>query len=214
MKLNSMIRGRRGWWKQGSWLALLVGGAMMNSDVGQGVAHAQQVVEGSQVSSSDEQEASASGKSGGASDGAEEPLKMAALAVSSIEESSDGISQQLQAARRDRDVVRVLCLGDKLSQVDVALRSAQSRKAALIVALERNDVDRAQHESLVLGVLAARVGVLLGESTQCVGEETGFIGEAEVTLSIDPKLPDDVSGDGALTAFPVLAPPSIGSAID
>lgn len=138
----------------------------------------------------------------------------AARAVSGIEDASRDIGQQLQGARRERDVVRVLCLGDKLGQVDVALRSARTRMEALGIALGRQDADRAQHESIVLEVLADRVRDLVGESSQCVGEETGFIGDAKITVSINPNLPDDDSGDGALSAFPVLAPPSIGSAID
>jgi hypothetical protein len=133
--------------------------------------------------------------------------------VMTIERASQSITRQLQAARKDRDVVRVLCLTDKLSQVDVALSSAQDRVGALRTAVERADADRSRHEYTVLEVLNDRVRVLVNESNQCVGEETGFIGDAEVSVSVDPNLPD------AETAFDLNSnapppPPNISSPIE
>jgi hypothetical protein len=106
----------------------------------------------------------------------------------------------------------VLCLSDKLNQVDVASRSAQDRYVALKTAGERGDADRARHEYTVLEVLNDRVRVLVNESNQCVGEETGFVGEAEVSVSIDPNLPEPETGF-ALDAY-TPPPPSISSPIE
>jgi hypothetical protein len=132
--------------------------------------------------------------------------------VATIEGSSRSILQQLQTARKDRDVVRVLCLSDKLNQVDVASRSAQDRLGALKIAVERADADGSRHEFTVLEVLNDRVRVLVNESNQCVGEETGFIGEAEVSVSIDPNLPDADTDFGYDWYPPPL--PSISSPIE
>ncbi len=132
--------------------------------------------------------------------------------VATIEGSARSILQQLQTARKDRDVVRVLCLSDKLNQVDVASRSAQDRLGALKIAVERADADGSRHEFTVLEVLNDRVRVLVNESNQCVGEETGFIGEAEVSVSIDPNLPDAETDFGLDWYPPPL--PSISSPIE
>lgn len=143
---------------------------------------------------------------------AEEMVARAKAFVAGIEQASGSISRQLQAARKDRDVVRVLCLSDKLNQVDVALSSAQDRLNSLRGAAERADVDRTRHEYTVLEVLNDRVRVLINESNQCVGEETGFIGEAEVSVSVDPNLPDaQTSFDANSNAPP--PPPNISSPI-
>jgi hypothetical protein len=133
--------------------------------------------------------------------------------VDGIERSAQSIQRQLQSARKERDVVRVLCLNDKLNQVDVALRSARDRVSLLQAAAERNDADRTRHEYTVLAVLSDRVRTLVGESSQCVGEETGFIGEAEVSVSIDPNLPDGNTGFG-LETYALPAPPNISSPIE
>jgi hypothetical protein len=143
----------------------------------------------------------------------EEMLSKAKAFVMGIEQSSGSISRQLQAARKDRDVVRVLCLNDKLNQVDVALSSAQDRLGSLRTAVARSDADRSRHEFTVLEVLNDRVRVLVNESNQCVGEETGFIGEAEVSVSVDPNLPNaDTTFDYNSNAPP--PPPNISSPIE
>jgi hypothetical protein len=143
----------------------------------------------------------------------EEMLSRAKLFVVGIEQSSGSISRQLQAARKDRDVVRVLCLNDKLNQVDVALGSAQDRLGSLRTAVARSDADRSRHEYTVLEVLNDRVRVLVNESNQCVGEETGFIGDAEVSVSVDPNLPNaDTTFDFNSSSPP--PPPNISSPIE
>jgi hypothetical protein len=133
--------------------------------------------------------------------------------VDTIEHAAQSIQRQLQSARKDRDVVRVLCLNDKLNQVDVALRSARDRVAALGAAVDRKDTDRSRHEFTVLEVLNDRVRTLVNESSQCIGEETGFIGEAEVSVSIDPNLPDGNTGF-ALDSAALPPPPNISSPIE
>jgi hypothetical protein len=143
----------------------------------------------------------------------EEMLNRAKQFVAGIEQSSGSISRQLQAARKERDVVRVLCLNDKLNQVDVALGSAQDRLGSLRTAAARSDADRSRHEYTVLEVLNDRVRVLVNESNQCVGEETGFIGEAEVSVSVDPNLPNaDTTFDSNSSSPP--PPPDISSPIE
>lgn len=143
----------------------------------------------------------------------EEMLTRAKQFVAGIEQSSGSISRQLQAARKERDVVRVLCLNDKLNQVDVALGSAQDRLGALRTAVESSDVDRSRHEYTVLEVLNDRVRVLVNESNQCVGEETGFIGDTEVSVSVDPNLPNaDTKFDANSNSPP--PPPNISSPIE
>jgi hypothetical protein len=143
----------------------------------------------------------------------EEMLNRAKQFVAGIEQSSGSISRQLQAARKERDVVRVLCLNDKLNQVDVALGSAQDRLGSLRTAAARSDADRSRHEYTVLEVLNDRVRVLVNESNQCVGEETGFIGEAEVSVSVDPNLPSAETTFDSNSSSPP-PPPDISSPIE
>jgi hypothetical protein len=110
-----------------------------------------------------------------------------------MDQGASFVRKQLADAREAKDVVKVLCLTDKLSQIDVAIRSARDRLPSLRTAAERNDADQSRHEFTVIQVLRDRVRALVAEANQCIGEETGFVGDSEVTVEIDPTIPDDPS---------------------
>jgi len=133
--------------------------------------------------------------------------------IATIERARQTIMRELQVARKDRDVVRVLCLSDKLNEVSVAQRSAEDRMEAARSAAERADQERVKHEYTVLEVINDRIRELVNESNQCIGQETGFIGEAEVSVSVDPNLPNANTTVGAMWS-PPPPPPNIASPIE
>ncbi len=106
------------------------------------------------------------------------------------------IRGQLGKARAERDVVKTLCLNDKLSQADVAVRSARDRNSALKEAAARNDSELTNHEFTILSVLGQRSQQLTAEANQCIGEEATTIGETKVSREVDPTLPPADETDG------------------
>lgn len=121
------------------------------------------------------------------------PAEMQAKAdtfLPQMDQGATAVRRQLQEARQARDVVKVLCLNDKLNQLDVAIRTARDRASSLRNAVDHNDADRARHEFTILEVLKDRARAVVAEANQCIGEETGFVGESRVTVSIDPNIPD------------------------
>jgi hypothetical protein len=119
----------------------------------------------------------------------QEQLAQAEVALTRMEQSATTVRHQLEAARVARDVVKTLCLNDKLSQIDVATRSARDRQSSLQAAVQRGDVELSNHEFTVLTVLRQRVEQLSAEANQCIGEEVAFVGQTQVTTTIDPDLP-------------------------
>jgi hypothetical protein len=138
----------------------------------------------------------------------QEQLTQAEAGVSRMEQVATTVRHQLEQARVARDVVKTLCLNDKLSQVDVAIRSARDRQVALQAAVQRNDVELANHEFTILTVLQQRAVQKGAEANQCIGEAYAFLGETQVTTEINPDLPSEDT-----TAFPptdqtlISAPP-------
>jgi hypothetical protein len=108
-----------------------------------------------------------------------------------MDQSAQTVRRQLEQSRESRDVVKVLCLNDKLNQIDVAIRAARDRMPVLMAALDKDDIDNSRHEFAVLQVLRDRVRTLVQESNQCIGEEAGFVGESKVIVSIDPGIPSN-----------------------
>jgi hypothetical protein len=116
------------------------------------------------------------------------PAQMVAAAkalLPAMDKSAAVVRRQLTLARQQKDVVKALCLNDKLNQVDLATRTATDRVSGLEAAANANDVERSRHQYTVVLVLNERVTTLVSEANQCIGEETGFIGESVVTVQID-----------------------------
>lgn len=108
-----------------------------------------------------------------------------------MEQAARGVRKMLEEARKQRDVVKTLCLNDKLSQIDVAIRSARDRRQQLQAAVTRNDAELANHEFTILTVLRQRVEQVVAEANQCIGEEAAFVGDTRVTTTVDPTIPPD-----------------------
>jgi len=139
-----------------------------------------------------------------------EQLAQSEAFLTRMESARMAVRKQLETARAERDVVKTLCLNDKLNQIDVALRSARERKQGLELAVNRNDVDLANHEFTILTVLRQRSEQLTAEANQCIGKEAGFIGDSAVTATIDPNLPDEDPSEFP-TAEIIVEPPACSS---
>jgi hypothetical protein len=98
---------------------------------------------------------------------------------------SQRVTQMLDDARRDADVIRVTCLNDKLTQINANLRTAQSRYASLQRIV---DAEQRKHELTVLSVLGQKLQVLDQESNQCVGQDLYETGPTKITTEIDTSL--------------------------
>jgi hypothetical protein len=121
--------------------------------------------------------------------------------IGKMSQAAATVRRQLDSARAQRDVVKSLCLSDKLSQVDVATRSAKDRQTALQAAAQRNDSELANHEFTMLTVLGQRTAQLIAEANQCIGEDLAFVGQTQVSVDYGP-LPGEDS-----TQFPPIDPP-------
>jgi len=123
------------------------------------------------------------------------------------------VASQLAEAKKKKDVVKALCLDDKVKQMKLATDTAKDRVVDLTSAVSQNDNDRAKHEFTVVQVLRDRVQTLIAEAQQCIGEETGFVGNTDVTVDIDPSLPDadpsDFPDDTLVSEPPVLSSPTL-----
>ena len=128
----------------------------------------------------------------------QDEVSQAEQMLAHIDQSAAAVRRQLEAARAARDVVKTLCLNDKLSQIDVAARSGRDRQASLQAAAQRNDAELAGHEFAIVTEHRRRADQLTAEANQCIGEEVAFVGQTQISVVIDPNVPTG----GDMTAFP------------
>jgi hypothetical protein len=137
----------------------------------------------------------------------QEQVGESAKHIARMEQAAAGVRKMLEEARKQRDVVKTLCLNDKLSQVDVAIRSGRDRRSQLQAAVNRNDSELANHEFTILTVLRQRSEQLVAEANQCIGEEAAFVGDTRTQVTIDPSIPPDETPYPATDPTLVVSPP-------
>lgn len=137
----------------------------------------------------------------------QEQLGESAKHLARMEQSAAGVRKMLEEARKQRDVVKTLCLNDKLSQCDVAIRSGRDRRSQLQAAVNRNDAEGAGHEFTILTVLRQRTEQLVAEANQCIGEEAAFVGDTRTSVIIDPSIPPDETPYPDTDPTLVISPP-------
>ncbi len=136
-------------------------------------------------------EASAAPPEGTVSVAAKPPppsVDAAEAAVARVDGAKARVRHMLDEARREKDVVKTVCLSDKLAQLQVASKSMRDRTSSLKSAITRGDIDLANHETSVLAVLRQRGEVLEGEASVCIGEPILRAGSFDSKVYVDPNI--------------------------
>ena len=117
----------------------------------------------------------------------------------------DKVVAELQAmveqARKQKDIIRLNCVMDKLAQVKVAMNIGDEAMQKLQEAASRNDDGAALHEYTRMTIVNQKVQVLQNEGQTCVGAELNYIGATRVEVEA-PDLPQGVTD-------PSLEPPPL-----
>jgi hypothetical protein len=123
----------------------------------------------------------------------------------------DRVQGMLTDARRDRDVIRITCLEDKLTQIRAHIASAEARHGELRAAVEANDGASREHQYTTIRVLATKLRDLSREAAQCVGQDVFEVPEATVS----GEGPDEIEDPTVLPTTPApdvpyIPPPASG----
>jgi hypothetical protein len=109
------------------------------------------------------------------------------------------VQSMLDQARKEKDTIKISCLADKLTQLEVNLQGIEERRSAFDEALSGGDEANIEQQFTVLQIYLSRIQSLMAESENCVGEGDVVVGESETTVTIDeditvddPSNPSDV----------------------
>lgn len=142
-------------------------------------------------------------------------LREANTTLESIAGTRRRLSDLLDRARTERDIIKVNCLNDKLTQVDVTLRSAREHFELLQNAVGLNNDGQRNHEFELVNVFRERSTSLEQAARLCIGEETGTFDPTStiVQVRIDPTItsedptqltPDSLAPERPLVTSPVM----------
>ncbi len=106
-----------------------------------------------------------------------------------IVEQARTISHMLRAARQAEDVVRRLCLDDKLNQIDIASQNATDSLEAMKAAAKVGEDIQARRDYFVVRSLAETAEAVAEEANQCIGGGAEPIKGASLNVTMDPEIP-------------------------
>ena len=119
------------------------------------------------------------------------------------------IVQLQEVARRQKDVIRLNCVNDKLLQLKQLLNIADVANNNMSEAIARGDEDARYHEFGRITIAYQQSQVLSTEAENCIGEDLTFLGPTTVTVE-EPNVPEDPTVQQG-PDFPVVQPLPVAS---
>ena len=115
------------------------------------------------------------------------------------------LQAMLEQARKQKDIIRLNCVMDKLMQMKANANIADQALQKLQEAVTRNDEGASLHEYTRITIVNQKVQVLQNEGQTCIGAELNYIGATRVEVEA-PDLPEGVT-DPTLEPPPLERPP-------
>lgn len=109
--------------------------------------------------------------------------------VSKMQDSLRTIVQLQELAKKQKDIIKLNCVNDKLLQVKGHLAVTDTAMSSLNEAVAKGDDDGRGHEYTRVTILYQKVLVLSTEAGNCIGEDLSYVGNTVVTVDIDPAIP-------------------------
>lgn len=96
-----------------------------------------------------------------------------------------------ETARKQKDIIKLNCVADKLVQAKVNVSIADQAMTSLQENVARSDEGGRTHEFTRLTIINQKVMVLGAEAENCIGEDLSFVGATRIDVDIDPNIPKD-----------------------
>lgn len=141
------------------------------------------------------------------------PSEMQSGSETYIKEMQDVLRRVVelqQLARKQKDVIKLNCVNDKLLQVKQLLNIAEAGRTNLIESIAQSDDAGSAHQFSQITIAKEKTSGLGDEAEGCIGEELIFLGPTEVDVD-EPVIPDDPTGDGQYNFDDILEPPGFAS---
>ena len=111
-------------------------------------------------------------------------------------------------AKREKDIIRLNCVTDKLVQARVNVNIGEQSMATMQESIARNDAGAQTHEFTRLTIVNQKVTVLGAEAENCIGEDLSFVGATRVDVEVDPNIPQYDPTQPGSPFIDITRPPS------
>lgn len=108
-------------------------------------------------------------------------------ALSRMRQILTRVIDHLKNARAEKDIVKLNCVNDKLTNVKGLLRISEQADVTMQEAIARRDTESAEHEFTKVIIAQRKTEQLLAESEACVGELAVYAGDTEVEMEVEDE---------------------------
>ena len=116
-------------------------------------------------------------------------VRLSAEGLTKMRQSLKDVLAKLEEARNSRDVVKLNCVNEKLTQVKGLLRISEQADVTMQEVLAKKEDSSANHEFTKVSIAQGRVGQLRAEAEQCIGQ---LAFRTDENLSVDVDVPADL----------------------
>ena len=126
--------------------------------------------------------------------------KRSAEAVAKMRGALKTVLGKLEEARNSKDVVKLNCVNEKLTQIKGLLRISEQSDIALQEAVAKKESATAEHEYTKVSIAVVKVNQLSAEAEECIGQ-LAFRTDENATTEVEE--PEDLpKGDPTLLVPP------------
>ena len=118
-----------------------------------------------------------------------EKLSRSTQALGAMREVLRDTLGKLEEARRTKDVVKLNCVNEKLTQIKGLLRISEQADVALQEAVARQEKTSAEHEYTKVVIARQKVAQLRNEVEECIGQ---LAFRTDENLTVEVEVPKDL----------------------
>ena len=143
----------------------------------------------------------------------EQMLSSGEKMVAEMKGKSEEILDAYAEAQKQKDFVRINCIGDSLTTMKGLMRLSEENLMSLKMKVIARDRSGAEHEFVKLSIASGKLGDMYAQAKGCGGPtgETVFEGAPVVERRFDKDLPTDDPRAGLDVMAIVLSPPPSAS---
>jgi hypothetical protein len=141
-----------------------------------------------------------------------EKIEHARRHLDSMRNALSEVLKKLDEARASKDVIKLNCVNEKITQVKGLLKISENSNIALEEAVARKESETAEHEYQKIAIARQKIDQLRSESEECVGEIV--IGLEEEGTIVEVEEPSDITSVDptvSLPPAPVVSRPAAAS---
>jgi len=129
--------------------------------------------------------------------------------IGAMRETLKSVLQKLTEARQSKDVVRLNCINEKLTQIKGFIKIGEQADLGLQEAVAKQDSGEADHEFTKVEIAAQRVAQLRADAEACIGQVAyeGTNGHTQVDVTEPANLPSASTSPAPPPPPSVVVPP-------